>query len=150
MVKFSSFSFVVGVSFQKLLPNLISHSLPWERVLKAGVLDMCSKPFMPQWGGGGSLPIAWSYARIRVFKESVFQPSFFLYLFIFTCFDSVIHPVCWSHSQNLWTSLRESAPCIASCILGVSVGGGKFRSLLGHHLGPTPLSFLICICIYLL
>lgn len=47
------------------------------------------------------------------------------------------YPMCRNHSYSFWISLSRNQ-AMHSCICGASVGGGKFRSLICHHLGDIP------------
>ena len=50
-----------------------------------------------------------------------------------TCFCFISHPVYRNHSGLLWIALRGSFS-VYSCIFGASVGEGKSKRLLCHHL----------------
>lgn len=70
-----------------------------------------------------------------VYCESASEPFLPVLIGVFSQCQS---PGCRSHLTGFWISLRGSCS-MCSCIFDAFMGGGKFRNLLCHHLGPESL-----------
>ena len=75
-----------------------------------------------------SLPILCCYARVGFMARVCFSIS---YPFWYGCF--LVRTMCRSHSASFWISFWENCS-VCSCIFGVSMGGGEFRSILWSFL----------------
>lgn len=98
---------------------------------------MCTKPLAPQAEAGSWVPF-WLYGAalgVRLMAMlclSLSDPFYYRY------FPSGW--MCRCRSTSFWIFRRGSCS-VYICIFGMSMGGGKFRSLLCHHLGPESIFF---------
>lgn len=105
--------------------------------LKAGALDVQSKSLAPQGEAGSWVPF-WLYGAalgVRLMAMlclSLSDPFYYRY------FPSGW--MCRCLSTSFWIFRRGSCS-VYICIFGMSMGGGKFRSLLCHLLGPESIFF---------
>ena len=111
-------------------------AVPQMAALKVGVLDVCSKPFVPLGEAGSWGSPSWLQGTMPrvgfMMRECLSLLNPFRYGYFLSC------PMCRSHSTSFWISFRGNRS-ICSCIFGVSMGGRKVRNLLCHHLGDVTL-----------
>lgn len=110
---------------------------PWVEAIEFGVLDVWSKPFPPQ-GEAGSWrfpPNVGAVAQGGVCGEGASQLFLPVAGWVFSVLCNVYE------SLNLSPDLSQRESICIECILGVSMGGGKFGSLLCCHLGEDQEGF---------
>lgn len=98
---------------------------------------MCGSNYSLLMGKLGVAAFLPNYTVLEVGFMSRILSTFRFWRWCFPCC-----PMCRSYSARFWISLRGNCS-MCRCVFSESLGGGKFRSLLCHHLGPEVTSNIL-------